>query len=81
MKQLLYFSANWCKGCKVTTPIINKLILEGLPIRKVDVGLEQALAQKYGIMSLPNFIVLEGQHVKEQMTGIQNEERIRNLLN
>lgn len=80
MKNLLYFSASWCGGCKITSPIINKLILEGLPIRKVDVGSEQALAQQYGIMSLPNFIVLDGKQVKDQMTGVQSEERIRELL-
>lgn len=80
MKQLLYFSASWCGQCRTTTPIIDKLTLEGLNIRKIDVGIEQHLGDKYHIMSLPSFIVEQDGKVIEQLNGVQSEARIREML-
>jgi len=80
-KNLLYFRADWCSQCRQVTPIIDKLTLEGLPIRKIDVGLEPAMGDKYFVQSLPNFIVEEDGRVVQQLTGPQSEATIRGLLN
>lgn len=80
MKQILYFRANWCNQCKITTPIVDKLVNEGYNIETIDVGKEPETANKYMVMSLPNFIVLEGKRVVDQHAKVLNELQIKELL-
>ncbi len=80
MKNLLYFSAPWCVACRTTTPLIDKLTLEGLAIRKIDVMHEPDQAEKYEIKSLPNFLFLEDGVVKDQKVGSITEQEIRDWL-
>lgn len=67
-------------ACRTTTPLIDRLTAEGLAIRKIDVMLEPDQANKYQIMSLPNFLFLEDGVVKDQKVGSITEQEIRDWL-
>ncbi len=77
---LLDFSATWCGPCQQMSPIVSRLKRQGYPIRKVDVDREPALARKYGIGSIPAFVlVVQGKEVA-RIEGMTSESRLRSLL-
>lgn len=63
---LVDFYADWCGPCKMVAPILEELAEEyegKINIYKVDTDKQQALAQAFGIQSIPSllFIPLEEQ--------------------
>jgi thioredoxin 1 len=53
------FTAAWCAPCRVMDPVIAELAAERDDVRfvKVDVDQNQATAARYGVMSMPTFMV------------------------
>jgi len=78
--EVLDFSATWCGPCQRMAPIVSKLERAGYPIRKVDVDSNRALARKYGISSIPAFVlVVDGEEVT-RVTGAIPERRLVGML-
>jgi thioredoxin 1 len=81
---LVDFWAPWCGPCRMTGPIIEELadeIDEGkLKIGKMNVDENSATAQKYNIMSIPNFIVFAGGQVDQQFVGGMPKEAFQQKL-
>ena len=77
---LLNFSATWCGPCQQVKPTVNKLIRQGLPVRKVDVDREPALMRRFGVRSVPTFILLVGGKEVRRVKGYQSERNLRDLL-
>ena len=69
MKQLIYFSAEWCGPCKTMVgPVIEELISEGYPIQKIDVDVNNQLPQKYGVRNIPTVILtIDGEEVARKV--------------
>jgi thioredoxin 1 len=57
MKQLLYFSADWCSPCKQLGPLMEELQREGYPIRKINIDNNTELSAQYGIRNIPTVIL------------------------
>jgi len=78
------FWAPWCGPCRTMGPIIDELAEEidstKLKIGKCNVDENHALAQKYGIMSIPSFIVFKDGEVAEQFSGSVDKEDLKNKL-
>ena len=77
---LIDFFANWCGPCKMLSPILEGVALkkEDLKIIKVNVDECPALAKTYGIMSIPNLVLLkEGKQVSSQVGFVPEEDLIR----
>jgi S1-C subfamily serine protease len=53
---------------------------EGLPIRKVDVDQERALAQKYNVQSIPTFLLIVDGEVVTRIVGQTSEAELRRLV-
>lgn len=68
---LVDFWATWCGPCKMIAPVIEQLAgqYEGkVIIGKVDVDQEPELAREYGVMSIPNVVILkDGQEVDRKV--------------
>ena len=63
---LVDFTASWCPPCRAVAPVLDQIDAErdDLRIVKVDVDQEQAVAARYGIMSMPTFLLFRhGQEV------------------
>ncbi len=80
---LVDFFATWCGPCKMMSPIVEELAKEmggKAKVYKVDTDEEQDLAIKYGIMSIPTFIVFKNGEVVNTAVGMRDKEELMNLL-
>lgn len=78
---LLDFTATWCGPCQQMSSIVSRLERQGAPIRKVDIDQEPGLAKKYGIQSIPCFVLVSNGQEIDRVTGLTTENQLRSMLN
>lgn len=81
---LVDFFATWCGPCKMMSPVVEEIAkeMEGkAKVYKVDTDEEQELAVKYGIMSIPTFIVFKNGKIVSTAVGMRDKEELISLLN
>lgn len=84
MLELIDFYADWCGPCKVMAPIFEELEKEyqgKVTFRRVDVEAEGDLAARYGIMSIPTFVLLKDGKEVDRQIGAKPKEVIKNWIN
>ena len=80
---LVDFWADWCGPCKSIAPILEQLAAEydgALLVVKVDTDAEQALAQQFGIRSLPTMMIFRDGEAVQQLVGAQPANAIKSAL-
>ncbi|MBU1132758.1 thioredoxin [Patescibacteria group bacterium] len=83
MIKLIDFYADWCGPCKVMGPIFEELEKEyegKVAFEKVDVEAEQDVASKFGIMSIPTFVILKDEKETDRKTGAMPKEMVKEWL-
>lgn len=67
------FYADWCGPCKMLAPVVEELSGEipGVTFVKVNVDDNPELAERYGVMSIPNLIGFKNGEVAAQTIGFQ----------
>ncbi|MBQ9045758.1 MAG: thioredoxin [Oscillospiraceae bacterium] len=75
---LVDFWAVWCGPCKMLSPVVDQIAEENDDIKvcKIDVDEEGALAQQFGIMSIPSLLVFKGGEVVERSVGVQPKDAV-----
>jgi thioredoxin 1 len=78
------FSAAWCGPCQMLAPIIDELIKDNqakaVKIGKLDVDVDQAIAEKYQVMGVPTIILFKGGKIVEQLTGYRSKEDLQAMI-
>lgn len=80
---LVDFWASWCGPCKMMSPIIEEIAEEtknDIKVCKVNIDENSSLATKYGIMSIPTFIVFKNGEISAHTIGVKSKEEILELL-
>ena len=80
---LIDFYADWCGPCKMMAPVVAELAEEyegKAKVGKINVDNEQALAEKFGVMSIPSFVVIKNGKVAEQVLGAMAKVKLEGLL-
>lgn len=76
---LVDFYADWCGPCKMLGPIMDE-ISKSTKVFKVNVDDEPALAEEYGIMSIPCVIAFKDGKEVNRSVGLRPKEDIESLL-
>ena len=77
------FWAEWCGPCKMLSPLLDEIAAEQagkIKIVKVNVDEEQALAQQFGIQSIPTLLFVKGGEVKDKMIGLASKKALVDKL-
>ncbi len=80
---LVDFWADWCQPCQMLMPVLAKLAEEyngAFKLVKVNSDQNQALAQQYGVRSLPTVKVFKNGDIVDEFMGVQPEPVIRDLI-
>ncbi|MCJ8500922.1 thioredoxin domain-containing protein [Desulfatitalea alkaliphila] len=69
---LLYAWAPWCSVCGGTGPMVDQLAMETkgkVRIGKINIDANQALADKFHILSVPAFLIFDAGQLKAHLPG------------
>ena len=71
------FTAAWCPPCRLMSPILEELAAERDDVRfvQVDVDADPAIAQRYGVMSMPTFVVFRNGAPVQTLVGARPRRR------
>jgi len=75
------FYADWCGPCGAIEPIVERIAAEtDAAVAKVDVDAHQGLAGRLGIRGVPTLILYADGEQVEQLVGMQDESKLRGLV-
>ncbi len=75
------FYADWCGPCKMMSPIVDELSKEtDVKVVKINVDNSPEIAQKYGIMSIPTFIVFKDGKEYKKHIGMCDKDYLLELI-
>ena len=77
------FWADWCAPCKALAPALEKGVEERageIALAKVDIDANPALAEAYGIRSIPAVKAFRGGHVVDEFVGALSPQAVEAFL-
>ena len=80
---LVDFFATWCGPCKMMAPTVDEIAAEkagSASVYKIDIDENPDIAQRYGVMSIPTFIVFKGGEPVAKTLGAQPKDALLALF-
>lgn len=73
------FWAEWCGPCRKQGPILDSFARShggSVGVGKVDVDVEEELAEEFGVRSIPTIIVFKDGREETRFVGVTSEEKL-----
>ena len=82
MKQVYYFTADWCGPCKKVRPIVDELSRDQSEVKFqiIDVDSEGEFARSFEVKSIPTFILIEDGKQINRITGAQTKNDLEKFI-
>lgn len=79
---LVDFYADWCGPCKMMSPVIEEIADEKTDAKvcKLNIDEEMEIAQKYGVMSIPTFMVFKDGEVSKRDMGAKPKSAVVSMF-
>lgn len=83
MKNVYYFTADWCQPCKKTKPIVEEINREQTQVhfQIIDIDDNSDLIKRFSVMAVPTFILFEDGIEKNRIVGGQSREQLQEFIN
>jgi thioredoxin 1 len=80
MRQIFYFTAEWCGPCKALGPVMEK-VAEVMPVEKINIDYETDRTKVAGIMSVPTVVLAENGQEVRRFVGAKSYQEVMNFIN
>ena len=82
-KCVVDFWAEWCGPCKMLAPVFEETAKEfkgKVKFGKIDIDSGQALAERFGVMSVPTLAFFKGGEQVEMNVGFVDKKRLGEII-
>jgi len=81
MKNVLYFTAEWCGPCRMFKPVLQEVTKNlGVPTQIIDVDTNPELVQQHSITGVPTMIIYQDGEMISRTTGAMGKPQLEKLL-
>ncbi len=78
---LVDFYADWCGPCRMMTPVLERVALEGKAvISKIDIDSAQSVAGNFRVTSVPTLILFKDGEEVGRLVGLRDAETIKEFI-
>lgn len=80
---LVDFYADWCGPCQMMGPVVEEIAAEvsDVKVGKINIDEQMAIAQKYGVMTIPTFAVFKNGEIVKKEIGALPKAVLKGMLN
>lgn len=80
---LVDFYADWCGPCRAMGAVVDELaeeVAEQANVVKVNIDDAPELASRYGVHSIPTFVVVKNGQATDKLVGVQSKQALETAV-